>query len=594
VTTPDSFACPGGDPLVYVVARGGNTVGNHDSSVNNSAAAFMAMYGVCSQISSANVVTMNEVTTVASMVALQQYFNPTTESIGADGIGVHKFALKQAGVTSYNLADFSTGMAITSKDATSGPVTVTMTPEAAKINALANILATCVNNFTASSQPCTTLFANATPPDTAVTARPYHTSPFTPATDVLQALYYMLSNPTNGSSANLNNLYNLIPGTAAFQPTLTAAPTDWTVAINYSSTGNCGSGNAGFINQPQDLAIDQYNNVWIANGQAGGSNLSGLSAVGGAFSCTSLGGGDARGVTIDSTGNIWFASHSSNNIYRYNPANLTTTTFDTTSAPDAIFADGGNGGSDTISNVYFTTDADTSVYMIPHGATAAATTVPVQISSVVGSNPNHMMVDQSQTIWVTSGAGYISRIAPGTAGDPNFLNGYTTTQVSVGSNSVGIAVGPGTTGIYVASSPSNNVAYLSGSGTNYSPVGGFPNLAGIAGLNNPMGVAIDGRQNIWAVNGVANSSSGLFSASEVSSTGSPLFFNGTAAGGRQFTSSFLTNGSSIVIDMSGDVWVAGTGSGTPSNSITEIVGAAVPVYQPYATGLSNGRFQHIP
>jgi hypothetical protein len=46
--------------------------------------------------------------------------------------------------------------------------------------------------------------------------------------------------------------------------------------------------------------------------------------------------------------------------------------------------------------------------------------------------------------------------------------------------------------------------------------------------------------------------------------------------------------------MSGDVWVAGTGSGTPSNSITEIVGAAVPVYQPYATGLSNGRFQHIP
>src|SRR5215471_2952202 len=73
VTTPDSFTCPSSDPLVYVVARGGNPLGNHDNSVNNSAAAFMAMYGLCSQLSASSSVVMNEVTTVASMVALQQY-----------------------------------------------------------------------------------------------------------------------------------------------------------------------------------------------------------------------------------------------------------------------------------------------------------------------------------------------------------------------------------------------------------------------------------------------------------------------------------------------------------------------------------------
>ena len=31
VTTPDSFACPADNPLVYVVARGGNPLNNHDS-----------------------------------------------------------------------------------------------------------------------------------------------------------------------------------------------------------------------------------------------------------------------------------------------------------------------------------------------------------------------------------------------------------------------------------------------------------------------------------------------------------------------------------------------------------------------------------
>lgn len=595
VTTPDSFACPSGDPLVYVVARGGNPVGNHDRAANNSASAFLAMYGLCSQISSANVVVMNEVTTVASMIALQQYFNPTTESIGADGIGVHKLALIQTLDTISNLADMSTGVAVSTKNISAGPATVTVKPETAKVNALANIIASCINNQTANVSPCTTLFANAAPPDTAVTGRPYHTPAFPPATDVLQALFYMLSNPTNGSITKLNNLYNLIPGTAPFQPSLSAAPSDWTVAINFKSTDTCGSGNAGFINQPQELALDIYDNVWIANGQAGGSNISSITQGGAPTTCIPLNGGDSRGITIDTANNVWYASHGTNSLYRYNPISQTMTTFTTTAAPVAIFADGGNGGLDTVSNIYFTTDADTSVYMIAHGATADASATPIQISSIVGSNPNHLIVDANRAIWVTSGAGFVSRIAAGTAGDPNYLNGYTTTQFTVPANAAGITVGPGTTGAFVASDAASAVTFLTGSGTNYSPAGGWPNLSGVAGLLNPTAVAVDGRLNVWAINGTANSGSGLYSVTEVSSGGAPLFNSGTTAGGRQFDGSFLINGRSMIIDMSGNVWLAGTGSGgTPSTSITEIVGAAVPVYQPFSVGLSNGRFQNIP
>jgi streptogramin lyase len=591
----NQFSCPtAGDPLVYVVARGGNTLNTHDPAVNNSAAAFIAMYGLCSQISAGNVVVMNEATTVATMIALQQYFNPTTESVGADGIGAHKFALSRAIETIANLADMSHGNAIASKVITGNVsgVSVTATPETGKINALANIIASCVNNLAASASPCNTLFANATPPDVNLTDRPYHSSPFSAPTDVLQALYFMLSNPTNGSTTNLQNLYNLIPTVgAAFQPTLTSAPTDWTVAINYKSSDTCGASSGNFISQAQDINLDVQGNLWIGNGQDTTGNLSSMSLSGAPLSCVFLGGGNSHGVTVDAMGNIWYASHSTNSLYRYKPTDQSVISFTTAAPPLAIFADGGVAG-DKNSSIFFTTDADTSVYMIPQGATATTASTPVQISSIVGPNPSHLMVDSNAAIWVTSGTSFISRIAAGTAGDANYLNGYTTVQFPVPTDSYGLTVNSLANGVYVTSTGANSgITLLSGSGNSFSVTSGWPTSAGLAGLNNPTAIALDGRNNVWTANNAANSVSGLDSVSAVSYLGNAMMPNGTSAGGRQFSSDFLSGGRATVIDLSGNVWVAG--DGTP-NSITEIVGAAVPIYQPYSVGLSNGRFQRLP
>jgi hypothetical protein len=261
----------------------------------------------------------------------------------------------------------------------------------------------------------------------------------------------------------------------------------------------------------------------------------------------------------------------------------------------AIFADGGTSSSSGDSNIYFTTDSDTSVYMIPHGGSATTAVAPVQISSIVGPNPSHMIMDANGGIWVSSGAAFVSRIATGNAGDANYLNGYTTTQFTAAANVSDVTAGPNATGTFVASDSSSNVNFLTGSGTSYSTASGWPNLSGAAGLLNPAAVAIDGRLNIWTVNGTANSGSGLFSVSEVSANGVPLMTSGTVAGGRQFDASFLANPKAITIDMSGNVWVAGKGTvANPSTSVTEIIGAAVPIYQPYSVGLSNGRFQRLP
>ena len=64
---------------------------------------------------------------------------------------------------------------------------------------------------------------------------------------------------------------------------------------------------------------------------------------------------------------------------------------------------------------------------------------------------------------------------------------------------------------------------------------------------------------------------------------------------QELVADFDMKGQWATVDQSGNVWVAGDGTSTnPSNFVTEIVGGGVPIYQPYAVGLTNGRFQAIP
>ena len=80
--TTNIYTCPasGGSPLVYVTSQGGNTQNNGVPGQTNTAAAFIALYGECSGLGASNFVYMSEVTTVATMVAVQQLFNPAADS----------------------------------------------------------------------------------------------------------------------------------------------------------------------------------------------------------------------------------------------------------------------------------------------------------------------------------------------------------------------------------------------------------------------------------------------------------------------------------------------------------------------------------
>lgn len=555
------------DPLVYLIARGGNTL-NNGSTSTNSAAEFVAALAPCSQITSSTFVNMSEVTTVATMAALQQYWNPATQSFGVDGILLGYTAMAHAFATIPNLVDSATGAAVSTltKTATAGgsSIAVTITPETAKINTIANIISACINNnASGDATACTTLESNATPPDPGTTSQPGNT--LTAATDLLNALYYMMTNPTDGGTTQLNAIYALAPGTGApYQPTLSAAPSDWTVGVTYSSTSNCSNGD-GFFNFPYDLKLDFSGGVWIDNGSATG-NLAHIAFDGTPTDCAAVA-ASSRGSTIDDQGNVWVGSFSTNNIYRYTPGTGAVLTYLTAAPVVAITADGSN-------NIFFSSYTGSALYEIASGATATTASAPTLISSTMGSAPAQIMVDASGTIWGSTGTTSVTSTvaASGT---------YTTTPYTVSGNSYGISIVPGNAGNIFSSAQNTNTVDLLGPFTSgYTEARNYPVSGG--GLTNPTAVAADGARNVW----VANNSTGVSNVSEFAQGGAAL----SPATGFVKSGPYFVNGRSIIVDQGGNVWISRDGS----NLITEIVGAGVPIYQPASLGIAQGRFQTLP
>jgi hypothetical protein len=592
----NSYSCPGSNPVVYVVAKGGNTLGDGNVTENNSAAAFIGVYGVCNKLTSSSFLELNEVTTVATMLAVQQYYDPALEGLSADGTGAAKIAIDATLATIANLANTTTGTALTST-AISGVgrlsgITVTATPEASKINLMANILTSCVNNASASAPNCTTLFASAVPPPYAPSTN-HASETFAPATDVLQALDYMLTNPTSSNSSNRANLFALAGGAAAaFEPALAVQPSDWTVAISYSSSGTCANGGA-LISAPNALAIDLNGDVWIGNGQTTKGNVAELSSSGVPTLCNSFGSGAtaARGaVFIDSAGqsggagNIWSALSGSSTLTRYDPNTGSSLNF---TATGPILAISGDGTDD----IYFTTAG--GFYEIPGAfATGATATTPVLVTAAV-TNATSLMPDTNGAGWASSESSALEQ-----------LSGTTLTPYTAMANTQGIAV-TDFSNVFVSSvSPGNSISYfINGGASGYLLHNGWPAAAPLAGINQPAAIAVDGASNVWAANATANTnpafasdptaSPTLYGISELSLGAVPLSPD-TASGAFQKSASYLngSTNSDIIIDQAGNVWIAG--GAAANNFITEIVGAGVPIYQPYALGLFKGRFQSAP
>ncbi len=373
-------ACPAGQQA-YIVSAGGKTGTNS----TNSAAVLMAALGPCSSLvegsgSGATKVVIDEPTTIAAAYALSAFM--TTTGNGASAVvnisapannnaataacttsgtspsiittGCAASGLAHAFLNAANLVNSTTGAANTTFPSGS---TITVTVPQMLINTLANSVEACINSSGSGSSACTTLMTNTTPTEL--------TSP-TPPTNTLQALLDLAQYPsmaagTGGSgppigsnagnavpSAATTALFNAANSNAYYGPALTAAPDDFTIAIDYvlapsgtavnvwglgtdikdnlyvytnstpltvysltsngaqnwaTATGtSCGFSTTG---SRCSMTTDTLGNVWMVDG----AGLTQINAVSGVKGTTYTSGDSLHMALVDEGNNVWLAAY---------------------------------------------------------------------------------------------------------------------------------------------------------------------------------------------------------------------------------------------------------------------------------------------
>jgi uncharacterized repeat protein (TIGR01451 family) len=237
--TLPTFSCPTPGSLVYITATGGNP--GLTTGTDNTAITLMSALGACSAVTSAKPIVINELTTVATVFALETYMTSPT-AIGSSAADAADLANDFASVN--ELVDVTKGT-------TPGPaLPANESVTVGTLNTLADVLAACdatAGGVAGDSSPCGNLFTAATPPlqpasaspdIKSLTARaflrggsinksvsPQVTEP--PPTNTAAAAQSMAANPEN----NVPALSGLVSPTAPFGPQQSSVPTSWNVIV---------------------------------------------------------------------------------------------------------------------------------------------------------------------------------------------------------------------------------------------------------------------------------------------------------------------------------------------------------------------------
>jgi hypothetical protein len=533
---------------VYLYALGGDT-----GAGNNPVAGQLALLGNCPAADTfatqTPYVVINEVTTIAAAYAFAGFATDATH-VSSSGTALAQNGIEFAFANVFNLLlGVDSGVARTTTPQGTGIV-----PQAL-INTLADLLAGCVNSTGVLSGPtnptvCYTLFNNTLSGGTTGTV----------PSDTATAAINMAHNP----GANLNALaalFGTLTANLAFQPTVTSNSNvnDLTLAVQFSG---------GRINASYGLATEG-GSVWITN--YGGNSIVGMTNDSFMSSAGLTEGGDLNGpigIAIDSSRYLWVLNEGS-----------TSNSIGVTKIPPgggcdvttcATFISGASGNAAAIDgsgNVWLTTTQISSSIITELSNSGSLIGFFGSIGGI--SVPYGIAIDGSGDSWITNLSGNISGSiiselnASGSA--ITGANGY----AGGVSGATGIAI-DGAGNAWIANGGGNSVSELSQGG---SPHAGSPYAVG--GLT--LAVAIDGAGNAWF--------RGSNQVYELSSSGANLSGSSGYQSGAN-TYAFTPPDSegqtpAIAIDGSGNVWVA---NGI-NNSVSELVGVAVPVITPIAAGL---------
>jgi hypothetical protein len=497
--------------------------GDPTTAVANSAAGFMAVLGACQSGGSFTGVTGTvQVNEVTTIAAAYALAGFATDATHVASSGT---TLAKTGIASA-FANAANLVSLTTGTALATTPAGNGTVPQSTINTLANILAACVNSSGPTSSGCSTLFTNAESSG----------STGTTATDTATAAI----NIAHNSGSNIAALYGNPTPTSPFNPTLGSQPNNFALALSFSGGG---------MSQTLGVAIDAAGNAWIAN--YGAAAVAELSSTGAVLSGVNgyTGGGltsKQEAIAIDREGDAWI------------PNNASTVT---EISPSGAFLSGTDG---FYSGVGFASG---------------------------------ISIDGSDNVWMSipsvSSISELSHAGANLAG----ANGYTglTDETAVALDGSGNA--------WVTSESSSSVGKYSSTGTALLGTTGFKG----GSLEVPLGIAIDSAGDAWIVNFFGGDITKLSSSGAALSTGyasGSIFawsvaidgggngWNAGEGGAEEFSSSgalllliqVTTNGNvgpnGIAIDGSGDVWYT-----TSNSSVSEFIGAAVPVITPICAGL---------
>jgi hypothetical protein len=620
-----SYTCPAADMPVYLTITGGNP--GLGSTLNwttgtNTYLALMGYIGPCSSAGSQTNLVINEATTIATVFAVSQFSSAAQAAQGSNGVGASSIGsvsgttafnggnfgapvgtvssggiltvtntlsyagLKNAFATAANLANVNTGQAGATANANA-------TPSTAKLNTLANILASCVqtDGVASDSALCSNL-ASATP--TGVTPAGLNVP-----TDTVQIATYMALSPMNNVSTVFSNF---TAPQSVFQAALSTAPFDWTLSVNYTGLG---------LNYPDDLAVDGKGQLWVV-GNSGSMGLAGISPTGvslsggSAYLTTSTPFSNPTTVLVDNSGYIWVSNRTqaANDLVEFNPATPTT---DTTYIANAQGTTGCGPGGLTLDphldlvfdcllvsspkyplNAFQNTTTSTSSPI--YSATSATFSNPATSSAAtIGAYALHS--DASGNIWLPDYASTCAAnemVPSGFTGSPALPTSYALTSSYPGT---------GTSGQDIAIDNAGNIWFdCSGNYLNELPAGTSSTVAfSGGGLSSPHFMSIDGAGDIWVANSssVTVNSTTYSTVSEFNNAGTAI----TPATSSSNPGGFVVNTGTAVarylaIDGSGNVWVPD--SVASATQIAELVGVAVPVFTPLGTAPLNSKLGALP
>jgi hypothetical protein len=589
--TGATYSCPSvssstESQYIYITSSGGQPT----PSVTNTSAALMLALGNCSTVLAANPsVVVNEVTTVASMFALQQFFSPSGSGMGNFGTSAtNTTGLANAFATVNNLIAASSGTANLSSTATgtvagyaTNPV-VTITPEYMKINTMANALAACVN--TNGGAPCPTLFSDVNS---------------TAALDTLQAAYYLAKNPTStvSGTSNITAIFNLAVANSPFQTSLSVAPTDWTVGVTYGSESSqtVAATAVYLLTEPEYVAIDSNDNLWFASFKTtslttAGNSVTELSALGVPLNqvMTAVGNiAGPRNLVIDPSNNVWVGSYGTTansfgkQLTEYTASGGLTNIFTIGSGEDGL-------ASDTAGNIFIATSSGTGgsadLEYLPAGSSNGTSSTQLATAISAGTYSS-LAIDSYHDLWLSNNASTATtQFICSLTGTPSCSGTTTAAGGQTGSQSVSI---DHSNNIWVGnySTTAGNVSVIAA--TNNSTITSTVGPYSGGGMLNPTRSITDGLGNYWVTNYASNAGS----VSELTSAGVPISPSATTTpafvGGFAHTYAGVEG---IAIDASGNVWIGNGGSNAAASAtnygfFTEIVGAAAPVTNPLAKNL---------